>query len=80
MPPPSNAKQVKRMKEKLGKLNKEIRHSKKKYNNLISKRNSIKKKIEELKGFNPRLTPWNLSKLSIGLIGVIELMEEVESM
>ena len=47
------------MKKKLGKLNKKIRHSKRKYNNLISKRNSIKKKIEELKGpckpepFNP---------------------------
>ena len=38
------------MKKKLGKLNKKIRHSKKKHNNLISKRNSIKKKIEELKG------------------------------
>ena len=38
------------MKKKLGKLNKKIRHSKKNHNNLISKRNSIKKKIEELKG------------------------------
>ena len=36
--------------EKLGKLNKKIRHSKRKHNNLISKRNLIKKKIEELKG------------------------------
>ena len=34
------------MKKRLGKLNKKIRHSKKKHNNLISKRNSIKKKIE----------------------------------
>ena len=48
------------MKKKLGKLNKKIKRSKKKHNNLISKRNSIKKKIEELKGprepeesFNP---------------------------
>ena len=48
------------MKKKLGKLNKKIRHSKRKHNNLISKRNSIKKKIKELKGpcepkesFNP---------------------------
>ena len=47
---PPNAKQIKCMKKKLGKLNKKIRHSKKKHNNLISKRNSIKKKIEELKG------------------------------
>ena len=38
------------MKKKLGKLNKKIRHSKKKHSNLISKRNSIKKKIEELRG------------------------------
>ena len=37
------------MKKKLGKLNKKIRHSKRKHNNLISKQNSIKKKIEELK-------------------------------
>ena len=37
------------MKKKLGKLNKKIRHSKRKHNNLISKRNLIKKKIEELK-------------------------------
>ena len=36
--------------EKVSKLNKKIRHSKKKHNNLISKRNSIKKKIKELKG------------------------------
>ena len=38
------------MKKKLGKLNKKIRHSKKKHNNLISKQNSIKQKIKELKG------------------------------
>ena len=47
--PPSNQKQIKRMKKKLGKLNKKIRLSKKKHNNLISKRNSIKKKVKELK-------------------------------
>ena len=47
---PSNQKQIKPMKIKLGKLNKKIRHSKRKHNNLISKRNSIKKKIKELKG------------------------------
>ena len=35
------------MKKKLGKLNKKIRHSKKKHNGLISKRNLIKKKIKE---------------------------------
>ena len=47
--PPSNQKQIKCMKKKLGELNKKISHSKKKHNNLISKRNSIKKKIKELK-------------------------------
>ena len=36
-PPTSNLKQIKRMKKKLGKLNKKIRHSKKKHNSLISK-------------------------------------------
>ena len=47
--PPPKAKQIKCMKKKLGKLNKKIRHSKKKHNNLVSKQNSIKK-IKELKG------------------------------
>ena len=47
---PSNQKHIKRMKKKLGKLNKKIRHSKRKNNNSISKQNSIKKKIKELKG------------------------------
>ena len=35
--PPSNQKQIKHMKKKLNKLNKKIRHSKRKHNNLISK-------------------------------------------
>ena len=47
--PPSNQKQIKCMKKKLGKLSKKIKHSKKKHNKLVSKRNSIKEKIEELK-------------------------------
>ena len=42
------------MKKKSGKLRKKVRHSKIKHNNLISERNSIKKKIEELKGSNKR--------------------------
>ena len=37
VPPPSNARQIKHMKKTLGKLNKKIRHSKKKRNNLVSK-------------------------------------------
>ena len=48
--PTSNQKQIKRMKKKLGKLNRKIRHSNKKHNGLISKRNSIKKESKELKG------------------------------
>ena len=53
--PASNQKQIKHMKKKLGKKkNKKIRHSKKKHNNLISKRNLIKKKIEELEGPQPK--------------------------
>ena len=35
--PTSNQKQIKCMKKKIGKLNKKIRHSKKKHNGLISK-------------------------------------------
>ena len=51
VPSPSNdnAKKIRRMKKQLRKLNKKIKHSKKKHNGLISKRNSIRKKIEELK-------------------------------
>ena len=50
--PPPNPKQITCMKKKLSKLNKKIRHSKRKHNNLISERNLIKKKIEELKGLS----------------------------
>ena len=50
--PPPNAKQIKCIKKNLSELNKKIRHSKRKYNNLISKRNPIKKKTKELKGLS----------------------------
>ena len=40
------------MKKKLGKPNKKIRYSKRKHNNLIYNRNSIKKKTKELKGLS----------------------------
>ena len=57
--PPSNQKQIKRMKKQLGKLNKKLRDSNRKHNNLVSKRSSIKKKIEELKGpSEPVLGRW----------------------
>ena len=82
VPLPSNPKQVKHMTKKSGKLNKKIRHSKRKHNNLISKRNSIKKKMAERKGarerneevFRPEesFNQESLSKLSIGLIRIIE--------
>ena len=70
--PPPNAKQIKRMKKKLGKLNKEIRHSNRKRNNLVSKRNSIRKKIEELKG--PREPESWIPALKLGL-QAIELQQ-----
>ena len=85
--PSSNPKQIKCMKKKLGKLNKKISHSKRKHNNLVSMQNSIKKKTEDLKrqqepeesrepeeSFNPV----ELEKAFDRLVGVIELMEEVE--
>ena len=50
--PPPNAKQIKCIKKKLGKLNKKIRQSKRRQNNMISKRSSIKKKTKELKGLS----------------------------
>ena len=80
---PPNQKQIKRMKKKLDKLNKKIRHSTKKNNGLISKRNSLRKKIEELKELcEPKpeesFNPIECEQASVGLIGVIELMEGLE--
>ena len=49
MSPPSSVKKIKCMKTKLSTLNKKIRHSKRKHNNLVSKPNSITNKIEKLK-------------------------------
>ena len=82
--PPSNQKQIKGMKKKLGKLSKKIRHSKKKHNNLVSKQSSIKKKIKELRGplkpikLHEPEESFNPLELSMGLTGVIELMEGLE--
>ena len=47
--PPTNPKQLKRMKKKLRELNRKIRHSRKKNDGLIHKRNSLRRAIEELK-------------------------------
>ena len=46
---PTNPKQLKCMKKKLGELNRKIRHSKKKNDGLIHKRNLLRKAIKELK-------------------------------
>ena len=48
--PPMDPKKLKRMKKKLGELNRKIRHSGKKHDGLIHKQNSLKKAIEGLKG------------------------------
>ena len=50
--PPPNEKQIKCIKKNVDKLNKKIRHSKSKCNNLISKRNPKKKKTKEMKGLS----------------------------
>ena len=47
--PTTNPKKLKRMKKKLDELNRKIRHSKKKHDGLIHKRNSLRKAIEGLK-------------------------------
>ena len=52
--PPTNPKQLKRMKKKLGELNRKIRHSKKKNDGLIRKQNSLRRAIEELKRGNAK--------------------------
>ena len=52
--PPTYPKQLKRMNKKLGELNRKIRHSKKKNDGLIHKRNSLRRAIEELKWGNTK--------------------------
>ena len=44
---PVNNKQIKRMKKKLNKIDRKIRHSRKKHNNLISKRSRIQRSMEK---------------------------------
>ena len=78
------------MKKKLDELNRKIRHSRKKNNRLIHKRNSLRKVIEEARrapqvdGTKPEpcqsLTGLlrSMSKLSEGLIGVLGLMADPE--
>ena len=52
--PLTNPKQLKRMKKKLDELKTKIRHSRKKHDGLIHKRNSLRKAIEELKWGNAK--------------------------
>ena len=76
-------KKLKRMKKKLDELNRKIRHSKKRHNRLIHKQNSLRKSIEAL-SVAPNQSPcqsltgllWSVSKLTMGLTGVIGLMED----
>ena len=49
--PTTNPKKLKRMKKKLDELNRKIRHSRKKHDGLIHKRNSLRKAIESLKRY-----------------------------
>ena len=46
---PLDPKKLKRMKKKLDELNRKIRHSRKKHNGMIHKRNALRKAIEVLK-------------------------------
>ena len=55
--PPMDPKKLKRMKKKLDELNRKIRHSKKRHNGLIHKRNSLRIAIEEIKQANKRQAP-----------------------
>ena len=54
MEQPTDPKKLKRMKKKLDELNRKIRHSKKKHDGLIHKRNSLRRAIKELKRGNRR--------------------------
>ena len=71
------------MKKELDELNRKIRHSRKKHDGMIHKRNSLRKAIEDLKHVTkPEPMPepsgllGRLSKSSEGLTGAIGLMED----
>ena len=63
---PPDPKKLKYMKKKVDELNGEIRHSRKKHDGLIHKRNSLRKAIEGLKrGTKPEPAPepeWNFKE------------------
>ena len=46
---PTDPKELKCRKKKLGELNRKIRHSRKKHDGMIHKRNSLKRAIEDIK-------------------------------
>ena len=51
-------KKLKRMKKKSDELNRKIRHSRKKRNGMVHKRNALRKVIEDLKnGSKPQMRP-----------------------
>ena len=73
------------MKKKLGDLNRKIRHSKKKRDGLIHKRNSLRKVIENIKvGVNPpkvKELSGNVGKeLSMVITEVLGLTEDLRWM
>ena len=79
--PSPDPKKLKRMKKKLDELNRKIRHSRKKHDGMIHKRNSLRKAIEGLKdGTKPEpcqnLSGILKSKLLEGLTEAIGLMED----
>ena len=63
---PLDPKKLKRMKKKLDELNRKIRHSRKKHDGMIHKRNALRKVIEVLKhGTKPEPVPepeWNFKE------------------
>ena len=58
-------KKLKRMKKKLDELNRKIRHSRKKHDRMIHKRNALRKVIADIKGATSRPTiepKWNFTE------------------
>ena len=69
------------MKKKLDELNRKIRHSRKKHNGMIHKRNALRKAIEEIKrGTKPEVSNFSNSQLQQSVIGprMVEPVAEPE--
>ena len=76
-------KKLKRMKKKLDELNRKIRHSRKKHDEMIHKRNALRRTIEGLKhGTKPEPMPepeWNFKFLdTFPLVGVYTASSRME--